>query len=615
MEHDKTHKRMEHKQRSGSHHEMMARDYRRRFIISMILTPAVVLLSPLVRTLLGLDFLSFPGDVYVLFALSSVVYAFGGYPFLKGVVQEVQKRHLGMMTLIAVAITVAYVYSSAVVFGLEGTMFFWELVTLIDIMLLGHWIEMRSVMGASRALEELVNLLPTMAHLMHPDGTTEDIPTSELKPNDRVLLKPGERVPSDGVIVQGLSSMNEAMITGESKPVEKQPDDIVIGGAINGEGSVVVKITKTGSETFLAQVIELVREAQESRSRTQDLANRAAFLLTVIALLVGTITLTGWLALGQGLQFGMERAVTVMVIACPHALGLAVPLVVASSTSISAQNGLLVRDRAAFERARGLQAIVFDKTGTLTEGQFSVNEVVVLSDMGESTVLELAASLETQSEHPIAEGVVRGAQERNIALMPTSNFRAIPGKGATGKVGKRSVSVVSPGYMEEFGILPESETLNALAKKGHTVVYVLVEERLVGALALADVIRQESKEAISRLKNMGIQCMMLTGDNKYVAKWVAEELELDDYFAEVLPHEKSEKIREIQNRGLTVAMVGDGVNDAPALAQADIGIAIGAGTDVAIETADIVLVRNDPLDAVSILGLSRATYSKMVQNL
>ncbi|MHA2025850.1 MAG: heavy metal translocating P-type ATPase [Candidatus Thorarchaeota archaeon] len=598
-----------------NHHEMMAQDFRKRFILSMIFTPPVVLLSPLVRSLLGLDFISFQGDIYVLFVLATVVYVLGGYPFLKGLVQEVKKRKLGMMTLIAVAISVAYFYSSAVVFGLEGTMFFWELVTLIDIMLLGHWIEMRSVMGASRALEELVKLLPAIAHLMKPDGSIEEIPTTDLKHGDNILVKPGERVPSDGNITKGRTSMNEAMITGESKPVEKQPNDSVIGGAINGESSVVVEITKTGSETYLAQVIDLVREAQESRSRTQDLANRAAFFLTVIALVVGSITLTGWLVLGQDIQFGIERAVTVMVITCPHALGLAVPLVVSVSTSISAQNGLLIRDRAAFERARGLQAIVFDKTGTLTEGEFSVTDVVTFDKMNESHVLGLAASLEVHSEHPIAKGVVRGAQERGISLKSASEFKAIPGKGATGKVDSQTISVVSPGFIDELGILPKNETLDDLARKGHTVVYVLINDDLVGALALADVIRNESKEAIARLKSMGIQAMMLTGDNRHVAKWVAEELELDDYFAEVLPHEKSAKIKEIQSRGLTVAMVGDGVNDAPALAQADIGIAIGAGTDVAVETADIVLVRNDPLDAVSILGLSRATYRKMVQNL
>ncbi len=611
MGHEKGHE----KGHGAGHHEMMARDFRKRFVVSMLLTPPVVLLSPLVRTLLHLEFMSFYGDMYVLFALSTVVYLYGGYPFLTGLVDEVRKRQLGMMTLIAVAISVAYLYSAAVVFGLEGTMFFWELVTLIDIMLLGHWIEMRSVMGASRALEELVKLMPTTAHLVRDGGEVVEVDVTELERGDRVLVKPGERVPSDGVVVKGRTSMNESMITGESRPVEKSPGDEVIGGAINGDGSIEVEIRKVGSETYLAQVIDLVREAQESRSRTQDIANRAAFVLTVIALVVGSVTLSGWLALGQPLEFGIERAVTVMVITCPHALGLAVPLVVSMSTTISAKNGLLVRDRTAFERARELQAIVFDKTGTLTEGQFSVMEVVPLSSIDSEELLTIAASLESQSEHPIAQGVVRGAKERGLELRPVSDFRAIPGRGAVGRVGGREVAVVSPGYLREKGVLPEDDRTAALVEKGHTVVYVLVDDSPVGALALADVIRPESREAIAKLRSMGVRTMMLTGDNRYVAKWVADELGLDEYFAEVLPHEKSEKIREIQSRGLTVAMVGDGVNDAPALAQADIGIAIGAGTDVAVETADIVLVRDDPRDAVAILGLARATYRKMVQNL
>ena len=605
-----------HQEHKGeNHHAAMVRDFRKRFIVSMLLTPPVILLSPMIQTLLGLTFLAFPGFTFVLFGLSTAIYLYGGYPFLAGFAREMRRKSPGMMTLVAVAITVAYVYSGAVVFGLPGAMFFWELATLIDIMLFGHWVEMRSIMGASRALEELVKLLPATAHLLRPDGGVVEVPTTELKRGDRVLIKPGERIPSDGVIVEGRTSMNESMITGESQPVEKQPGDPVIGGAINGESTVTVRIEKVGSETYLAQVIELVRQAQESRSRTQDLANRAALILTVIALAAGTVTLVGWLLLGQGLPFSVERSVTVMVITCPHALGLAVPLVVAVSTSLSAKNGLLIRDRAAFERARGLQAVVFDKTGTLTEGSFSVTEVVPLADLGGEDVLQLAASLEAQSEHPIAQGVVRGARERGIPLKKAHEFHAIPGRGAEGRVGEHHVMVVSPGYLKEKGIFQENEAVEALAEKGQTIVYVLVDGDVKGALALADVIREESKEAIARLKRMGIQCMMLTGDNWHVARWVAEELGLDDYFAEVLPHQKAERIREVQQRGLTVAMVGDGVNDAPALAQADVGIAIGAGTDVAIETADIILVRNDPRDAAAILGLSRATYGKMVQNL
>jgi Cu2+-exporting ATPase len=602
-------------QESKNHHEMMARDFRTRFIISTIVTLPILLMSPQIRDVLGLAFLAFPGNQIVLLLLSTFIYLYGGYPFLKGMVQESKKRSLGMMTLVAVAITVSYAYSAVVIMGFEGVIFFWELATLIDIMLLGHWIEMKSVMGASRALEELVELLPSEAHRIESDGTIKNIPVTDLQKNDRILVKPGEKVPSDGEIVKGMSSMNEAMITGESKPVHKEVGDTAIGGAINGEGSLEIEITKIGEETYLSQVIALVQEAQESKSRSQDIANRAAFVLTIISLTVGLVTLLSWLSIGEPLDFGMERAVTVMVITCPHALGLAVPLVVAVSTSISARNGLLVRDRAAFERARDLDAIVFDKTGTLTKGEFSIIEIQALSTIDESELLSLAASLESQSEHPIAQGIVRGAKERNIELRPVGGFEAIPGKGAKGRIDGQEILAVSPSYLKENQMLTEEVTIERLSEKGHTITYVLVDGEIKGVLALADTIREESMKAIDNLKKMGIKCMMLTGDNRHVAKWVAKSLQLDDYFAEVLPHEKSEKIKKIQKRNLKVAMVGDGVNDAPALAQADVGVAIGAGTDVAIEAADIVLVRNDPRDAASILRLSQATYDKMVQNL
>jgi Cu2+-exporting ATPase len=593
----------------------MAQDFKRRFIVSMVFTPPVILLSPLVQSVLGLEFLSFPGYQIILFLLSSFVFLYGGFPFLKGMAKEFKKTELGMMTLVAVAISVAYLYSSAVVFGLEGTLFFWELVTLIDVMLLGHWIEMRSIMGASRALEELVELLPSVASKIREDGTVVEVEVDQLQSGDTVLVRPGEKVPSDGEIVEGTASMNEAMVTGESKPVTKGVGDEVIGGVINGESSVKIRITKTGKETYLSQVIELVREAQESKSRSQDLANRAAFVLTILSLSIGAITLVSWLSLGQGVQFGIERAVTVMVITCPHALGLAVPLVVAMSTSLSARNGLLIRDRSAFERARNLDAIVFDKTGTLTEGEFSVAEVVSFGEIEEERILQLAASLESHSEHSIGAGIVRGAKERNINLLESQEFQAIPGKGARGQVDGEEIQIVSPQYAEEIGEVPENQTLSEVSKRGHTTVYVVYDDEIVGAIALADVIRDESREAINRLKEVGLRCMMLTGDEESVAKWVAEELGLDDYYAEVLPDQKSDKIRKIQDDGLSVAMVGDGVNDAPALAQADVGIAVGAGTDVAIETADIILVRNDPRDVADILNLSQATYQKMQQNL
>lgn len=608
-------KSMEQAAKSADHHAHNVGDFKRRFWVSLVTTLPILGLSPIIQRFLGLgDALRFTGDAYVLFVFSSFVFFYGGYPFLKGIVSELKAVRPGMMTLIALAITTAYVYSSAVVFKLPGEVFFWELATLIDIMLLGHWLEMKSVMGASRALEELARLMPSEAHLLQPDGTVMDVPLAELKVGDRVLVKPGEKVPADGEVIQGETSVNEAMLTGESQPVAKKKGAKVIGGSINGEGSVTVEIQKTGRDSYLSQVIDLVRQAQESKSRTQDLSNRAALWLTLIAVGAGSLTLFVWLALaGKGFAFALERMVTVMVIACPHALGLAVPLVVAISTAISARNGLLIRNRVAFERARKIQAVIFDKTGTLTEGRFGVTDILVFDGrMDKSELVKYAASVEAHSEHPIAKGIGEAASG---AVYPVEGFRAIPGKGAEGRVNGRDVKVVSPGYLREKKNEVKDARIEPLSSQGKTVVFVLLDGKPAGALALADIIRPESRQAISRLKEMGVQCMMLTGDNRFVAKWVADELGLDDYFAEVLPQEKAEKVKEVQSRGLVVAMVGDGVNDAPALAQADVGIAIGAGTDVAVETADIILVKSNPLDVVSILGLARATYRKMIQNL
>ena len=616
-----------HQGHQGHHdHAAMVADFRRRFWISLALTVPVLALAPMIQRLLGLgETLAFPGDAYLQMGLATVVFFYGGWPFLKGLVQELRQRQPGMMTLIALAVTVAWGYSSVVVLGLPGEVFFWELVTLIDIMLVGHWIEMRSVMGASRALEELVKLMPSEAHRLREDGSSEEVPISELSQGNRVLVKPGEKVPTDGEIVEGTTSVDQAMLTGESRLVEKGPGDEIIGGSINGEASIVFEVRKTGEETYLSQVVDLVRRAQESRSRTQDLAHRAASWLTFLALSAGGLTLWVWLLVGSSFNYALERMVTVMVITCPHALGLAVPLVVAVSTALSARHGLLLRDRSAFERARGLDAVIFDKTGTLTEGRFGVHEVIPLDgETTEDEVLRLAASVESRSEHPIAAGVVRGAEDREIEYPVPEDFQAIPGKGAEGRVEGRSLKVVSPGYLREQGIsldelsgAPTEATarVQEAEEQGQTVVYLLVEDRPVGAVALADVIRTESREALGRLQKMGIQTMMLTGDAEAVARWVSEELELDDVFAEVLPHEKAEKVQEVQSRGLRVAMIGDGVNDAPALVEADVGIAIGAGTDVAIESADIVLVRSDPRDVASVVELSRATYRKMVQNL
>lgn len=598
----------------SSHHQHMIEDFRKRFWISTAVSIPILVLSPIIQQFLGLgNSIKFNYDSYAAFVLSSFVFFYGGYPFFKGMFDEIKKKQPGMMTLIAVAVVVAYFYSTAVVFGLRGKVFFWELATLIDIMLLGHWIEMKSVVGASKALEELAKLMPSTAHQITENGDIIDIPISQLKSGDRVLIKPGEKIPADGVIVKGESSVNEAMLTGESKPVIKNVDDQIIGGGINGEGSLTVKIEKTGKDSFLSKVIGLVKEAQESKSKTQDFANRAAFWLTVAALSGGAITLFVWLAFAnKDLAFALERTVTVMVITCPHALGLAVPLVVAVSTAISASNGLLIRNRAAFEKARKLNAIVFDKTGTLTKGEFGVTDIISFDEKySNDDILNYAASVEKNSEHPIAQGILREAK----TSWEAEEFKSIPGKGAEAKIDGKDVGVFSPNYIKEKNISLEDERIDELSQQGKTVVFVLIDNKLAGAVALADIIREESKMAISEFKELGIQTIMLTGDNKKVAKYVADQLGLDRYIAEVLPDGKSKNIKEIQSEGLIVAMTGDGVNDAPALAQADVGIAIGAGTDVAVETADIVLVKSNPQDVLSIIKLAKATYKKMIQNL
>ncbi len=609
----------EHASRESSHHHdhhaHMVADFRKRFWICLALSIPVIALAPMIQSVLGLrEVMRFPGDGIVQFLFASIVYFYGGWPFLNGMRNELQRRTPGMMTLIAIAVSVAYFYSTAVVFVLDGQVFFWELATLIDIMLLGHWIEMRSVMGASRALEKLVKLLPAEAHKIE-GAAIRDVPVDELIHGDRVLVRPGEKIPTDGTIVEGTTSVNESMLTGESRPVPKSAGDEVIAGAINGEGAVTVEVARTGEETYLAQVIDLVRKAQQSRSRTQDLANRAAFFLTVVAIGTGALTLVVWLAIGREFAFALERTVTVMVIACPHALGLAVPLVVAVSTAISARNGLLIRDRSAFESARNLDAIVFDKTGTLTEGRFGVTDIIPLAQIEDEELMRLAGAVERSSEHPIARGIVADAQERGIEIAAAEDFRAIPGRGARAIVDDREVMVVSPGYLDEHAIAMDDSRVAQVQAQGKTVVFVLMDAELLGAIALADIIRPESRAAVERLQAMGLQVMMLTGDARAVAQWVAAELGLNEVFSEVLPDQKAQKIEEIQRRGLRVAMTGDGVNDAPALTRADVGIAVGAGTDVAIESAGIVLVRSDPRDVCAVIDLARATYRKMVQNL
>lgn len=599
-----------------NHHAHMVADFRRRFWISLFLSIPIVLLAPLVQKILRVEgSWDFAGDDYVQFGFSTLVFFYGGWPFLKGFFNELKEKSPGMMTLIGVAVTIAYSYSTAVVWGLSGKVFFWELATLIVIMLLGHWIEMRSVMGASGALEELVKLMPSTAHRLKDNGETEEVPISDLRPGDRVAVKPGEKIPMDGIVEEGQTTVNESMLTGESSPVEKGEEDEVIGGTINGESAIVLVVRKTGDETYLARVVEMVQNAQESKSKSQDTANRAAFWLTVIALTAGTATLMVWLLADKTFVFSLERMVTVMVVTCPHALGLAVPLVVAVSTSLAAQKGLLIRDRTAFENARNIKAVIFDKTGTLTQGQFGVAEIVPFENFTQEDILILAAGLESRSEHVIAKGVVEHARNRKLALPEPRDFKAIPGKGAQAVVNGKNVKVVSPGYLEEQSIDTKGINVRKLEKEGKTTVYVLIDDRPAGVIALADIIREESRPAVARLQDLGIKVMMLTGDADAVAHRVADELELDEYFAEVLPDQKSKIINEIKQRNLNTAMVGDGVNDAPALVEADIGIAIGAGTDVAIEAADIVLVRSNPLDVLTVIELSRATYSKMVQNL
>ncbi|ABS61973.1 copper-translocating P-type ATPase [Parvibaculum lavamentivorans DS-1] len=601
---------------AGHDHTAMVADFRRRFWVALTLTPPVLLLSPMIQRWFGLaETLAFPGDGLVLFGLSTIVYLHGGWPFLIGFVSELRKRQPGMMTLIALAISAAYFFSVATTFGFPGEPFYWELVTLVAIMLLGHWVEMRSVMGASRALEELVRLLPDSATKVDADGGMREVPISALRPGDRVLVRPGARVPVDGAIVEGSSGFNEAMLTGESRPVAKSTGDRAIGGAINGANAVTIEVTATGDKTYLAQVIDLVRKAQATRSHTQDIANRAASWLTYIALIVGFGTLVVWLALGQSPEFALERMVTVMVVACPHALGLAVPLVVAVSTSLGASNGLLIRDRAAFERARNLNVVVFDKTGTLTEGRFGVSDIVMLDDGDEAKELAFAAAAESQSEHPIARGITAEAERRKLIVPRASDVRNITGEGIAANVEGEDVRIVSPGHLARQGKAAGGERLKQLEAQGKTVVVLTRGGQPRALIALADIVRPESREAIAELASLGLRSVMLTGDARGVAQSVSDELGIAEYFAEVLPDRKSDKIRELQDRGLQVAMAGDGVNDAPALVQADLGIAIGAGTDVAVESADVVLVRSDPRDVAAILGLSRATYRKMVQNL
>lgn len=599
----------------GHHgHEEMVGDFKKRFIVSLILTIPILALSPMIQHFMGVDW-RFENDLYILFALSTIVFFYGGWPFLTGGISELKEKSPGMMTLIALAISIAYSYSTLIVFGWDGNQLYWELATLVVIMLLGHWIEMRSIMGASNALEQLVKLMPSEAHKLDEHNQVQDMPLSEIRNKDRVLVKPGEKIPVDGLILEGKSTIDESMLTGESVPIDKEEGNGVIGGSVNKEGSLIIEVEKTGEESYLSQVITMVKEAQESKSRTQDLTNRAAKWLFYLALVAGFVTLFAWLAFGYAFDIAIERMVTVMVIACPHALGLAAPLVVAVSTSISAKQGLLIRNRADFEGARNLDAVVFDKTGTLTKGEFGVTDIVTESNYTDEQLLQLAAAIEQNSEHPIAAGIVASAKQKEISIGRVSDFESITGKGIQGTVDGKKVNVVSPGYMNSNDLSYSKKEFNELSEEGKTVVFVLVEDQLAGMIALADIVRETAKEAVAALKEKGIHSIMLTGDNQKVADWVAKQLGIDEVYAEVLPDDKANQIKKIKDKGWRVAMTGDGVNDAPALATADLGIAIGAGTDIAMETADVVLVRSNPNDVVALIDLSKKTYRKMVQNL
>lgn len=595
------------------HHAMMVQDFKRRFWVSLAVMIPIMILSPMIQMFLGVDW-RFPGDSYVLLALSTFLFFYGGWPFLKGARDELKRRSPAMMTLIALAIIVAYVYSAATVFGVQGSDFFWELASLIVIMLLGHWIEMRSVMGASKALEELARLMPENAHMIMDNGETMDMPVSSLKTGQAVLVKPGEKIPIDGVVYEGGSEVNEAMITGEAVPVEKGKGDEVIGGSVNGDGILKFKVSHVGDETFLSQVIRLVRDAQASKSNTQRLADRAAKWLFYIALVTGVITFVSWMSIEGNLNFAVTRAVTVIIICCPHALGLAMPLVTSVSTSLAAKNGLLIRNRAAFENARNLDTVVFDKTGTLTEGSFGVTDIQA-DCVSQDELLAIAASVEANSEHPIARGIVEAGKDRKLASLRVTDYQNLTGEGLRASVDGRPVKIVSPGYLKREGIAFDEKTYSHLAKEGKTVVFILRDSKLLGFIALSDVVRPTAKEAVDELKQMGVTSIMLTGDNQRAADYAARQLDISKVFAEVLPGDKASKIDALHRDGRRVAMTGDGVNDAPSLAKADLGIAIGAGTSVAIETADVILVKSNPLDVVSILKLSRATFKKMVQNL
>jgi len=595
----------------------MVEMFRDKFWWSVALTIPTIIWSPTVQQWLGFHAPSFPGSPYIPAMFGTILFFYGGMVFLRGAVQEVKDRLPGMMTLISLAITVAFVFGLAVTFGVPGMDLWWELATLITIMILGHWIEMRSIMQAQGALSELAKLLPDTATRVSGDKT-EDVPVSALHEGDVVLIRPGESIPVDGIVREGESEVNESMITGESRPVAKKPGEKVIAGTVNGAGSLRVDVTGIGERTALAGIMRLVAEAQSSRSRAQALADRAAFFLTVVAIVSAVLTLVGWLLAGATVQFAVERVVTVLVIACPHALGLAIPLVIAISTTLGARAGLLVRDRRGLEEARNLTAVIFDKTGTLTRGEFRVVEITPGNGLTADEVLRLAASVEQDSEHTLARGVVKSAEERGLSLTKAEQFQAIAGEGVQATVEGHRLMVGGPALLRRLGVTLSDELQKAIeraASNAQTAITLVEDKKALAVLAVADAIRPESQEAVRLLHDQRIEVVMMTGDAKPVADAVARQLGIDEVFAEVLPDQKAAKVKALKDSGKRVAMVGDGVNDAPALVSADVGIAIGAGTEVAVEAGDVVLVRSDPRDVPKIISLSKATYRKMIQNL
>ncbi|MCF7899193.1 heavy metal translocating P-type ATPase [Candidatus Babeliales bacterium] len=605
------------------HHLSMLKDLRTKFWISLILTIPILFLSPMIQSMVGMT-IHFYGQDIIILILSTIIFLYGGMPFLRGMKDELMSYRPGMMTLIGLAIILAYFYSAAIIFGFQGEPFFVELATLIDIMLVGHWLEMRSVIGASKSLERLALLVPSTAHKKFPDGTIRDIEIEKLKVGDVVIVRPGEKISADGVIVEGESEVNEAALTGESRPVYKSPGASVVAGALNGSGALTIEVNKSQSQTYLARTIELVSRVMESKSHAQNLADRAAFFLTLIAGTAGFITFVVWFFYSGLLSLAVTRSVTVMISACPHALGLAIPLVVTIVTTLSSKNGILIRNRTAFEQARKINAVVFDKTGTLTKGHFEVTDIIPVGNWQVDKILSYSAAIESYAKHSLADAIVKKAQTDKIKLPEVTSSKVFPGKGASATINnevifignKRLLNIID---FEENQLKKQLESVEKISQKnadeGKTVVFVATQNGIEGIIGLSDVLRPESVDTCKILKDMGIEVVMISGDNKSTSQAVAKKLGITKYYAEVLPDQKVSKIQGLQQEGFTVAMVGDGINDAPAIAVADVGIAIGAGTDVSIETADIILIKNDTKNVVDVIKLSKIGYRKMLQNI